>query len=98
MWTAIPAISLPTTSTSPEWIPTRTFRPIARAGPPIQQDKPTKNRLHLHVVPPSDGNVDVEVERLIAAGARRVDVGQRDVPWVVMADPDGNEFCVLTPR
>lgn len=36
--------------------------------------------------------------RLEALGARRVDVGQRDVRWVVLADPEGNEFCVLTSR
>ena len=36
-----------------------------------------------------------EVERLLALGARRVDVGQRDASWVVLADPEGNEFCVL---
>jgi hypothetical protein len=33
-----------------------------------------------------------------ALGARRIDIGQGDVPWVVMADPEDNEFCVLTPR
>jgi hypothetical protein len=37
------------------------------------------------------------VERLIALGARRADVGQGRVPWVVLADPEGNEFCVLGP-
>ena len=36
-----------------------------------------------------------EIERLLALGARRADIGEGDVPWVVMADPDGNEFCVL---
>ena len=36
--------------------------------------------------------------RLLTLGARRIDIGQGDVPWVVLADPDGNEFCVLTPR
>ncbi len=39
-----------------------------------------------------------EVERLIALGAKRIDIGQGEVSWEVMADPDGNEFCVLTPR
>jgi hypothetical protein len=36
-----------------------------------------------------------EVERLIGLGARRADVGQGEVPWAVLADPEGNEFCVL---
>ena len=66
-------------------------------GPPIPP-KVQKNRLHLDVAPPSDGDQLAEVERLTALGARRVDIGQGDVPWVVMADPDDNEFCVLTPR
>jgi len=39
-----------------------------------------------------------EVERLLALGARPVDVGQGDVSWVVLADPEGNEFCVLRSR
>jgi len=39
-----------------------------------------------------------EVERLLSLGARLVDIGQGEVPWVVMADPEDNEFCVLTPR
>jgi hypothetical protein len=38
---------------------------------------------------------DAEVARLIAHGARRVDIGQGDAAWVVLADPEGNEFCVL---
>jgi hypothetical protein len=60
--------------------------------------KPGKNRLHFDIAPPADGDQAVEVERLISLGAKRIDIGQGDVPWVVMADPDGNEFCVLTPR
>ena len=72
--------------------------PFITFGPPVQQDKPAKNRLHLDIAPPVDGDLEAEVERLIAAGARRVDIGQGDVPWVVMVDPEDNEFCVLTPR
>jgi predicted enzyme related to lactoylglutathione lyase len=66
-------------------------------GPPLRP-KTGKNRLHLDVAPPKDGDQQAEVERLISLGATRVDIGQGDVGWVVMADPDGNEFCVLTPR
>jgi hypothetical protein len=36
-----------------------------------------------------------EVERLLAMGARHVDIGQGDESWVVLADPEGNEFCIL---
>ena len=52
-----------------------------------------KNRLHLDLRP---ADQDAEVARLEGLGARRADVGQgEDVTWVVMQDPDGNEFCVL---
>jgi len=72
--------------------------PFITFGPPSSEEKTSKNRLHLDVAPPRDGDQDEEVERLISLGAARVDIGQGDVSWVVMADPDGNEFCVLTPR
>ena len=66
-------------------------------GPPVAP-KTGKNRLHLEIAPPVDGNQQAEVDRLVSLGAKRIDIGQGDVSWVVMADPDGNEFCVLTPR
>ena len=56
--------------------------------------KAGKNRLHLDLRPADQA---AEVARLEALGASRVDVGQGDVSWVVMADPDGNEFDVLRP-
>ena len=62
----------------------------------VPEEKAGKNRLHLDLRPQDQA---AEVARLESLGARRVDVGQgRDVKWVVMADPDGNEFCVLTAR
>jgi catechol 2,3-dioxygenase-like lactoylglutathione lyase family enzyme len=70
---------------------------IAWGGPPVRE-KTGKNRLHFDIAPPADGDQEAEVERLISLGARRIDIGQGDVSWVVMADPGGNEFCVLTPR
>jgi len=70
---------------------------ISWGGPPVPP-KTGKNRLHFDLAPPAHGDQQVEVERLISLGARRIDIGQGDVSWVVMADPDGNEFCVLTPR
>jgi catechol 2,3-dioxygenase-like lactoylglutathione lyase family enzyme len=70
---------------------------ITWGGPPLNP-KPPKNRLHLDIAPVAGGDQQAEVERLIALGARRLDIGQGDVPWVVMADPDDNEFCVLTSR
>jgi catechol 2,3-dioxygenase-like lactoylglutathione lyase family enzyme len=68
---------------------------ITFGGPPVEQRG--KNRLHIDVAAPPDGDQGAEVERLLDLGATHVDIGQGDVPWVVLADPDGNEFCVLTP-
>ncbi|MGH2411289.1 MAG: VOC family protein [Chloroflexota bacterium] len=59
----------------------------------VPEGKTLKNRLHLDLRPQDQ---QMEVERLIDLGARRISVGQSsDVTWVVLADPDGNEFCVL---
>ncbi|TLM83094.1 VOC family protein [Pseudarthrobacter sp. NamE5] len=59
----------------------------------VPERKEAKNRLHLDLRP---ADRDAEVARLESLGAKRVDVGQgAEVNWVVMADPDGNEFCVL---
>ncbi len=70
---------------------------ITWSGPPVAP-KVSKNRLHLDIAPPVDGDQRAEVDRLVSLGASPVDIGQGDVAWVVMVDPDGNEFCVLTPR
>ena len=70
---------------------------ITWGGPPVQP-KTGKNRLHFDLAPPVDGDQQAEVERLVALGATRIDIGQGEVSWVVMADPGGNEFCVLTPQ
>jgi hypothetical protein len=66
----------------------------------VPEEKTVKNRLHIDLSPPPDGDQEAEVRRLEAMGARRVGVGQDPsaVSWVVMADPEDNEFCVLTPR
>ena len=61
----------------------------------VPDPKTVKNRLHLDLIPDDQAR---EVARLESLGARRVDIGQGDAAWVVMADPEGNEFCVLTPR
>ncbi len=60
----------------------------------VPEDKAVKNRLHLDISP-VDCAQDDEVDRLLALGARRVDIGQGEQTWVVLADPEGNEFCVL---
>ena len=58
----------------------------------VPDDKVVKNRWHFDLAP--DDQV-AEVTRLKGLGARDADIGQGDVPWVVMADVEGNEFCVL---
>ncbi len=70
---------------------------IAWGGPP-ESPKTGKNRHHLDLAPPAGGDQHAEVDRLVSLGATRIDVGQGKVNWVVMADPEANEFCVLTPR
>jgi len=62
----------------------------------VPDPKDGKNRLHLDLTPEDQ---HAEVERLLDMGARHVDVGQgRSVSWVVLSDPEGNEFCVLRGR
>ena len=63
----------------------------------VPEGKTVKNRLHIDVNP-TDREQDEEVRRLLDLGARRVDVGQGDESWVVLTDPEGNEFCVLADR
>ncbi|MFJ9905435.1 VOC family protein [Streptomyces sp. NPDC101152] len=57
-----------------------------------------KNRVHLDLATTSAAQQTELVARLRALGATSADVGQGDVPWTVLADPEGNEFCVLEPR
>jgi glyoxalase superfamily protein len=59
----------------------------------VSELKTSKNRLHLDFRP---DNRDVEVERLVNLGATYADVGQAEESWIVLADPEGNEFCVLS--
>ena len=61
----------------------------------VGEQKVVKNRLHLDFRPDDQA---AEVARFEVAGARRVDVGQGQQTWVVLADPEGNEFCVLSAR
>jgi hypothetical protein len=62
----------------------------------VTEAKSMKNRLHLDLRP---GNQTAEVARLLALGATRAAVGQgEEASWVVLADPEGNEFCVLSSR
>jgi hypothetical protein len=58
----------------------------------VPDDKVVKNRIHLDFTPDDQ---QAEVDRLIGLGARHVDIGQGEQTWVVLADPEGNEFCIL---
>jgi hypothetical protein len=61
----------------------------------VPETKKGKNRLHLDFRP---DDRDPEVERMLALGASRADIGQGEQSWVVLADPEGNEFCILGSR
>jgi glyoxalase superfamily protein len=65
---------------------------------PVPEPKTAKNRVHLDLASASVAYQAAEVDRLLALGAARAGIGQGEVPWVVLADPEGNEFCVLDPR
>ena len=67
---------------------------------PVPEGKTVKNRLHMDLAPQLDDDQGAMVDSLIATGATRVNVGQdeNEVSWVVLADPEGNEFCVLSAR
>jgi predicted enzyme related to lactoylglutathione lyase len=91
------------------WLPHETGQDFASlrepggAGPYLEflhvaDSKTAKDRLHIDVAPPADGDSNAEALRLTEAGATPADVGQGDVSWIVLADPEGNEFCVLSPR
>jgi hypothetical protein len=73
------------------------IRPKNDVGPhviflAVPDDKIVKNRLHFDLRPDDQA---AEVARVLDLGATRVDIGQGDVTWEVLADPQGNEFCIL---
>jgi predicted enzyme related to lactoylglutathione lyase len=73
------------------------LRAPAGAGPDwlflaVPDDKSVKNRIHFDFTPDDQ---QAEVDRVLALGARPVDIGQGEQTWVVLADPEGNEFCIL---
>jgi Glyoxalase-like domain len=91
------------------WVPARSIddgvslRSPAGVGPflellPSADVKTVKNRMHLDVTPEKGEDHAAAVAALRAAGAVPADIGQGDVSWTVLADPEGSEFCVLTPQ
>lgn len=74
-----------------------------RVGPglvfvPVPEGKLVKNRLHIDLAPHISDDRDAMIAELIARGASLVDIGQGEVSWTVLTDPEGNEFCVLSAR
>jgi predicted enzyme related to lactoylglutathione lyase len=79
-------------STGEPWAP-----PPVLVFVPVPEAKTVKNRVHIDVNPTGVDQAE-ELERLLSLGATQVNIGQGDVPWVVLADPEGNEFCLLARR
>jgi predicted enzyme related to lactoylglutathione lyase len=72
--------------------------PVGMCFMPVPDAKTVKNRVHLDLTTSAEDR-DEEIERLLALGAHRVDVGQTGAEsWTVLADPEGNEFCVVRPK
>jgi glyoxalase superfamily protein len=65
---------------------------------PVDDPRTTKNRVHLDLRTGSPAEQQNLIQRLLDTGATEADIGQGAVPWAVLADPEGNEFCVLEPR
>ncbi|OLF08646.1 hypothetical protein BLA60_21710 [Actinophytocola xinjiangensis] len=65
---------------------------------PVPEARTVKNRLHLDLASGSADEQMATLDRALSLGATRVDIGQGNVPWFVLADPEGNEFCVLDSR
>jgi predicted enzyme related to lactoylglutathione lyase len=78
------------------------LRDITAGGPyldlhRVTEPKTAKLRVHLDVAPFADGDQATELEHLRTLGAQPIDIGQQAVRWEVLADPEGNELCLLTP-
>ncbi len=71
--------------------------PVGICFMPVTEPKQLKNRLHLDLT--TGAEREAEVERVLRLGARRVDIGQTgEESWTVLADPEGNEFCIVRPK
>ncbi len=72
--------------------------PVGICFMPVTDPKTVKNRVHLDLTSSGTDRLQ-EIDRLVALGARRVDIGQTGAEsWTVLADPEGNEFCVVRPK
>jgi len=72
--------------------------PVGICFMPVTDQKIVKNRVHLDITTEAQDR-DHEIDRLLGLGAQRVDIGQTGKEsWTVLADPEGNEFCVIRPK
>jgi predicted enzyme related to lactoylglutathione lyase len=72
--------------------------PVGICFMPVSDPKTVKNRVHVDLTTSADER-EQEIDRLLALGARKVDIGQTGTEsWTVLADPEGNEFCVVRPK
>ena len=98
-WSAVLDWPLQKTETGDLWLSATgdfTARPFI-VFEPVEEIKTIKDRIHIDVSPTGCDQAE-ELERLLSLGAVRVDIGQGETPWVVLADPEGNEFCLLGRR
>lgn len=92
-WSQVLGWALDAAEDDGEWL----LRTPAGQGPDwlflsVPEGKSVKNRIHFDFTPDDQ---QAEVDRMVNMGARHVDIGQGEQTWVVLADPEGNEFCVL---
>ena len=72
--------------------------PVGICFMPVTEPKVVKNRVHLDLTTAADEH-EAEIERILTLGAQRVDIGQTGTEsWTVLADPEGNEFCIVRPK
>jgi len=72
--------------------------PVGICFMPVTDQKIVKNRVHLDITTEAQDR-DQEIDRLLGLGAQHADVGQTgEESWTVLADPEGNEFCVIRPK
>ena len=72
--------------------------PVGICFMPVTDQKIVKNRVHLDITTEAQDR-DQEIDRLLGLGAQRADIGQTGKEsWTVLADPEGNEFCVIRPK
>ncbi|MEO6089339.1 MAG: VOC family protein [Umezawaea sp.] len=95
-WSAL--LGTPITGESADEVDVAVSEGVELVFVPVPEPKIAKNRLHLDLASSTLEEQAAIVDRAAALGARPVDLGQRGVPWVVLADIEGNEFCVLEPR